>query len=138
MTQRKNRTDCVYEYIQEQWQEASVPTLSEISIACQMSVSTVREHLSRLEAQGKITREPYKSRSIRLTESSVKSNETAEMVYDYLVENELDGEIPSQEEMATACLLSRDKVRRALIWLEAQGRIERGKGQRSIRLLDGE
>lgn len=137
MKTKKNRTEIIYDYICHQWQENGlVPTMSEIAEDCEMAVSTVREHLSRLEAQGRIIREPYKSRGIRLVEAINPNNETAEIVYDYLLKNVIGGEVPSQEEIADTCLISRDKVRRALIWLEAQGRIKRGKGQRNIHLIE--
>jgi DNA-binding GntR family transcriptional regulator len=139
MSKRKNRTEEVYEYLRQQWQEErNVPTMREMAEACEMTVSTVREHLSCLEAQGWVMRKAYKSRGTRIIEATNPNNETAEIVYDYLLKNVIGGEVPSQEEIADACLISRDKVRRALIWLEAQGRIKRGEGQRNIHLIEGD
>lgn len=91
--------------------------------------------LSQLEAQGHIIRQRYKSRGIRLVEDETQENDRAEDVYQFLLETVPTGDIPSQDEIAKACLLSRSAVRLALIWLEAQDRIERGEGQRDIRLV---
>ena len=95
--------------------------------------------LSMLEAQGRITRQAYKARSIRLVEldetaDDTSSNEHAEEVYEYLVNQIGKGKIPSQQEIADALYLSRGVVRQALSWLESEQRIEVGEGRRKIRL----
>jgi DNA-binding GntR family transcriptional regulator len=127
----------VYQFIQSFKEEYGIsPTLREIGDACTVSLGTVSEYLSHLEAQGKIKRLPYKSRGIRLTKVNKRSDERAGEVYDYIEDALEDGESPSQVEIAEACFLSRAEVRRALIWLEGQGWIERKEGQRNIRIIE--
>lgn len=46
----------------------------------------------------------------------VQANETAEAVYEYLLDTIGLGEAPTQREIGDACYLSRGEVRRALIW----------------------
>ncbi len=136
MSQEKTKAEIVYEYIQTSWQEKqSIPTQREIAKACHISLSRLADTLSQLEAQGRIVRQRYKSRGIRLVDNEQKENESAEEVYRFLQETVPTGDIPSQGEIGEACLLSRSGVRLALIWLEAQGRIEIGSGQREIRLI---
>ena len=113
-----------------------IPTQREIAKGCGISLSKVNDYLSQLEAQGRIIRIPFKSRGIRLVEGNLQENDTAEDVYDYLLDTIPLGEAPTQKEIGAACFLSRGDVRRALIWLEAQGRIKRGAGQRDIQLIE--
>lgn len=137
MTYREEGIEAVYQFIRLYKEDGhGSPTLREISESCDLSVTTVNEYLSHLEAQGKIERAPYKSRSIRLVDVENPRNETAEEVLSYIEETLAKDEYPSQLEIAKACLLSRAEVRRALAWLEGQGRIERDKGQRNIRIIE--
>ena len=55
--------DFVSSYICE---HASSPSLREIADACYLGTSTTYRFLDKLEAQGRIFREPGKSRNIRL------------------------------------------------------------------------
>ena len=137
MSKSNERTERIYQFIKtyrEEWDMG--PTLREIGEACKISLGTVSEHLSRLEAQGKILRDPYKSRSIRLAEESNRQDEAVEEVYEYIVACLREGEVPSHEEIAEGCFISETEVRRTLAWLEAAERIERvGQGkQRNIRI----
>ncbi len=60
-------TETVYEFIRAYWEANHMaPTLREISSGCLINVATVMRHLDRLEAEGRIFREPHKARSIRL------------------------------------------------------------------------
>ena len=136
MTDKKTKAEIVHTYLQEMWQEKQqIPTQRDIAKHCGISLSRLSDVLSQLEAQGHIIRQRYKSRGIRLVEDETQENDRAEDVYQFLLETVPTGDIPSQDEIAKACLLSRSAVRLALIWLEAQDRIERGEGQRDIRLV---
>ncbi|MEO1643541.1 MAG: hypothetical protein AAFR67_00025 [Chloroflexota bacterium] len=138
MSQQDN-VDRVYSYIKERLDDKQrSPTQREIAEHCTLSTATVGRVLSILEAQGRITRTAYKSRSIRLAEQAAShvQNQQADAIYDYLQKVMQWGDSPSQQEIAEACLLSRAEVRAALLWLEAQGRIERGAGQRNIQLVE--
>jgi len=135
MSKNAESLEKIYEYIKDRIEKkGSVPTQSEIARDCEFSIGTVQSDLSKLEAQGRITRTAFQSRSIRLVSEndSEQENETAELVYDYLLEKIEEGIHPTQYEIANACFLSRRGVRQTLLWLEAQGRIERGRGQRNI------
>lgn len=142
MSNKEERLARVYTYIKERIETMQgAPTQREIAQACELAYGSVNDYLSLLEGQGKITREPYKSRSIRLVRSDKAENtdhpenEVADAVYAYLV-NELEaGKVPTQKEIAEGCFLSRSAVRQALLWLVAQKRIELVEGQRNIRLL---
>jgi SOS-response transcriptional repressor LexA len=46
------------------------PTLREIAMGCYLSAPSVMRHLDKLEGQGKLTRDPYRPRSIRLIHPS--------------------------------------------------------------------
>lgn len=60
-------TNQVYEYIQVYFQEHGfAPSLRDISEGCYMSPSNVVRYLDKLEAQGRISRELRKPRSIAL------------------------------------------------------------------------
>lgn len=138
MSKKSERNDTIYDYLKQCWQEASaVPSQREIAQACKMSLATVSDGLSILEAQGRITRQPYKARSIRLVDyqDSQQTNEQAEEVYSYLVSAIEGGRIPTQSEIAESLYLSRASVRQALDWLETEKRIVVGEGQRNIQLL---
>lgn len=138
MNNYQDYAEAIYTYIKARRMAGEgVPSQREIAEHCGISVSSVSRCLDMLEAQGRITREPLKSRSIRLIEQDeeAQSNETAEAVYAYLVEEMRWGDVPSQREISEACFISRSEVRRALWWLEAQHRIELVDGQRNIRLV---
>ena len=141
MSKKNERNQIIYDYLKQCWQEAGdVPTHREIAQACNISLATVSDGLSMLEAQGRITRQAYKARSIRLvdldeTADDTSSNEHADEVYEYLDKQIGKGQIPSQQEIADALYLSRGVVRQALSWLESEQRIEVGEGRRKIRLL---
>ena len=136
MSDNTSKLERVYQYLQTCWQEEQMmPTQREIAQACGISKSRLANYLSQLEAQGRIERQAYKSRGIRLVDNELQNNETAEAVFRFLLDTVPSGDVPSQDEIATACFLSRNTVRLALIWLETQGRIERGAGQRDIRLI---
>lgn len=140
MNKQQDQVDAVYSYIKERFDtQKGSPTQQEIADYCQLSVGTVGRALDILQARGQITRTPYKSRSIRLAGQVAQEqhNEMAEAVYDFLKREKRWGDHPSQREIADECLLSRAEVRSALLWLEAQGRIERVEGQRNIRLVEG-
>jgi DNA-binding GntR family transcriptional regulator len=136
MNQTNERVELVYQYIKKCLTDKRLsPTQREIAQDCKLSVATVTDYLSRLEAQGRIARTPLISRSIRLTDNTSQSDETAEEVYQFICDSLEDGNIPTQTEIAETCYLSRSEVRRALVWLETQGKIRRGKGQRNIQLV---
>jgi DNA-binding GntR family transcriptional regulator len=138
LKQINKRIERVYEYIEECLRIRRIsPTQREIAKACSLSVSTVGDYLSRLEAQGRIARTPLISRSIRLTNNTPQSDETAEEVLAFICKTITDNDIvPTQREIASGCYLSRSEVRRALLWLEGQGKILRGEGQRNIKVFD--
>lgn len=137
MTQTNERLEELYQYIKDCWHDdRRIPTVREMAKAQVMSVSTVSDYLSKLQAQGRITRERYKSRSIRLVDEAVQEDETANLVYEHIRTCLKAGNIPTQTEIASQCYLSRREVRRCLIWLEVQGKIERSAGQRGLRLLE--
>lgn len=140
MNKKTERNKAIYEYLKQCWDEAGdVPTHREIAQACNISLATVSDGLSMLEAQGRITRQAYKARSIRLVENDktddASRNDQAEEVYQYLVKRIESGQIPSHQDIAEALYLSRGVVRQALNWLETEKRIEVGDGQRKIHLL---
>ena len=135
MSHIKARIERVYQYIVDCWeQDHAIPTQREIARDCELAGGTVSSVLSILEAQGRISRNPLKSRSIRLSKGTPKRDETAEDVYSYLKQAMGNGNIPSQAEIGETCYLSRGEVRRALDYLEGMGKIRREKGQRSIYL----
>ena len=137
MKQTEERVERVYRYIKKCLTEKRLsPTQREIAKDCKLSVATVTDYLSLLEAQGRIARTPFISRSIRLMDNTPQSDETAEEVYQFICDSMQDDIIPTQAEIAEGCYLSRSQVRRALVWLETQGKITRGKGQRSIQLVE--
>ena len=60
-------TNLVYEYIQAYFHEHGfAPSMRDISEGCYMSPSNVVRYLDKLEAQGRISREVGKPRSIAL------------------------------------------------------------------------
>ena len=130
MGTQQDNVEAVYSYIKERFDtQQGSPAQQEIADHCELSVGTVGRVLDILQAQSRITRTPYKSRSIRLARKGAQeqTNEMAESVYSYLEKTLRWGDVPSQQEIADECLLSRTEVRAALLWLEAQGRIERVK-----------
>lgn len=103
MTYRQEGIDAIYQFIESYKEEGKGnPTLREIGAACDLSLGTVNEYLSHLEAQGKIKRSPYKSRSIRLVDAEMPQDESADEVYDYLKNALVQDEYPSQLEIAEA------------------------------------
>lgn len=139
MSKNTERLEQIYHYIEEQWQELqTIPTQREIARDCGFSIVTVSNCLSMLEAQGRITRQPYKSRSIRIINIPVQeqANQIAEAVFAYVSKEIQAGNVPTQKEIADTCYLSRGAVRQALLWLEAQKRIKLIEGQRNIRLVE--
>jgi repressor LexA len=63
----ESTTQRVYAFIREyQAQHRRPPTVREIGAALELAVSTVARHLSYLENQGKIAREPRRARGIRI------------------------------------------------------------------------
>src|SRR5690554_4545002 len=111
MKQTDERVERVYQYIKKCLTEKHLsPTQREIAKDCKLSVATVTDYLSRLEAQGRIARTPFISRSIRLMDNTPQSNETAEEVYLVICDWMQDGNIPTQTEIAEACYLSRSEV----------------------------
>ena len=88
MRQETKRLDTVYQYIKERIESKDgSPSQREIAEHCHFSVTSVSRCLSMLEAQGRISRDGLKSRSIRLMKETdeLEGNETAEEVYAYLV-----------------------------------------------------
>jgi DNA-binding transcriptional regulator YhcF (GntR family) len=137
MNQTNERVERLYQYIKDCWQtHRKIPTVREMAADCDLSLATVSDYLSKLEAQGRILRDRYKSRSIRLVEVAPHDDANAEKVYQYIRDALEDGTVPSQTEIAEACYLSRREVRRCIVWLEVQGKIERGTGQRGLRLVE--
>lgn len=60
-------TERVYQCIREYTREHGYPpTLREIADCCYVSRGNVIRHLDKLEAQGRIAREPGRARSIRI------------------------------------------------------------------------
>src|SRR5690606_31438629 len=56
MSKKRERNQAIYEYLKQCWDEAGdVPTHREIAQACNISLATVSDGLSMLEAQGRIT-----------------------------------------------------------------------------------
>lgn len=139
---RANQTsERIYQYIKQYIQTHQIsPTVDEITAACEVAKSTSSYHLDKLEAEGRIARQWYKSRSIRLTEGSVNSDAITEEIYAVIVEGiQQEGLAPAQREIAAACHISRPTVQLHLKRLEAQGRIRVGAGHRQIFLVkDGE
>lgn len=67
--QTKQSLDNVYAFIRSYVTEHGYPpSLREISRACYLGRSTALRYLDKLEAQGKIKRQPNKARSIHLLE----------------------------------------------------------------------
>jgi DNA-binding transcriptional regulator YhcF (GntR family) len=135
MEKQADKTERVYDFLVEQWQEARrIPSYREIASACELSLTVVIYHLDKLEGQGRIERKARKARSIRLVEVEAAPDETAEQVYQFICDRLEQGSVPTQTEIAAACYLSRTKVRRCLARLEGAGRIILGEGMRDIQL----
>jgi SOS-response transcriptional repressor LexA len=63
----ESTTQRVYAFIRSYYaQHRRPPTVREISAALELAVSTVARHLSYLENQGRIAREPRTARGIRI------------------------------------------------------------------------
>ncbi len=68
-------TDNVYTFLREYIQQHHLPpTLREIAEGCYIGTSTTLRCLDRLEAQGRISREPGKARGIILLEPETPPN----------------------------------------------------------------
>jgi SOS-response transcriptional repressor LexA len=137
MSKDKDLGEKIYEFIESYIQEHQYsPTVREISKACgKISLSTVNYHLDGLEAEGRIMRSWYKSRSIRLRSAEGSEDELTEEVYAVIAEAiHQEGLAPTQREIADACHISKATVQIHLQRLENQGRILRGEGHRSIQL----
>lgn len=137
MSQEQDLAKSIYEFIEAYIQEHQyAPTMREIARACgKISTSTVSYHLDALEAQGRIIRSWYKSRSIRLRTEAGTEDEITEDVYRVIVEAfKHEGIAPTQREIADVCHISKATVQMHLKRLEEQGRILRGEGHRSIQL----
>lgn len=131
-------TEKIYQFIETYIAEKGIsPSLREIALACGgLSLSTVTQHLDRLEGQGRVFRSWYKSRSLRLLKGTKTEDELSEDVYAVIVAAfEEEGMAPSQREIATACHISKTAVQRQLQRLEDQGRIRRGEGHRNLQLV---
>lgn len=69
MSLNDNNTETIYDFIKTyQEKNRKSPTIREIALGCFVSVGTVIRHLDKLEAMGRIEREPYQARSIVLVE----------------------------------------------------------------------
>jgi DNA-binding MarR family transcriptional regulator len=134
MAEANQSSETIYEYIKQYIKAYAIsPTVDEITAACKVAKSTTSYHLDKLEAEGRIARQWYKARSIRLTEGSVNSDEITEEVYDLIIEGiQEEGQAPSQREIAAACHISRPTVQMHLKRLQARGRIQLGAGHRQI------
>jgi SOS-response transcriptional repressor LexA len=138
MSQKQDLAEAIYSYIEAYIKEYQYsPSMREIADSCgEISLSTVSYHLDGLEAQGRISRSWYKSRSIRLTQGQQDLDEVAEDVYRYIAEYiQREGIAPNQREIAAACHLSKTGVQYQLRHLEAHGRLLLKKGHRRIQLL---
>jgi SOS-response transcriptional repressor LexA len=138
MSQKSDLAERIYGFIEAYIQEhQSSPSLREIAEACgKISLSTVSYHLDGLEAEGRIIRSWYKSRSIRLRSEEGNEDELTEEVYTAIVEAiKRERMSPTLREIAEACHISKTMVQSHLQRLEAQGRITRGEGHRSIHLV---
>ena len=138
MSQEKDMSERIYEFIEGYIkQKHKSPSLREIAKACgKISLSTVSYHLDALEAQGRIMRSWYKSRSIRLRSEEGGEDEITEEVYAVIVEAiDQEGIAPTQREIADACHISKTMVQVHLKRLETQKRIIRGEGHRDIQLV---
>src|SRR5690606_41348946 len=108
MANQANKAEQIYQYLQSCWQDKQcIPTQREIARDCGISSSKVGNYLSQLEAQGRIVREPYQARGIRLVESEPQDNETSETVFDYLLDLIAQCESPSQTEIVDSCSKTR-------------------------------
>jgi SOS-response transcriptional repressor LexA len=137
MSEDKDLGERIYQFIANYIKEHQYsPSLREIGSACgKVSLGSVSYQLDKLEAEGKISRAWYKSRSIRLTEKLQTLDETAEDVYRFIAEYlQREGIAPNQREIADACHLSKSGVQYQLKHLEGQGRLIVERGHRRIQL----
>lgn len=137
MAEANHTSEEIYQYIKQYIQNYAIsPTVDEITEACGVAKSTTSYHLDKLEAEGRIARQWYKSRSIRLTTGSVNSDEITEEVYELIMEGiKEEGQAPSQREIAAACHISRPTVQMHLKRLEVREKIKMGTGHRQIFLV---
>jgi SOS-response transcriptional repressor LexA len=138
MSQKSDLAEKIYKFIEAYIKEHQYsPSLREIADACgKISLSTLSYHLDGLEAEGRIVRSWYKSRSIRLKSKERSEDEITEEVYAVIVGTfKQEGLAATQKEIADACHISKTMVQMHLQRLEAQGRIIRGEGHRSIHLV---
>ena len=137
MSQKQDLAESIYQFIEAYITEHQrSPTIREIARACgKISTSSVSYHLDKLEAQGRIIRSWYKSRSIRLRTEAATEDEITEDVYQAIVEAiKHEGLSPTQREIADVCHISKATVQMHLKRLEERGKILRGEGRRSIQL----
>jgi SOS-response transcriptional repressor LexA len=137
MKAKKALGEAIYEFLATYIAEKKkAPSQREIAQACGgISLSTVSYHLDALEAEGRILRAWYKSRSIRLLEPQAAPDELAEDVYLFIKTYfEREDIAPSQREIAAACHLSKTAVQVQLKRLETAGRIHLDEGHRGIQL----
>ncbi|MEL6407450.1 MAG: GntR family transcriptional regulator [Chloroflexota bacterium] len=128
MSDSTETVQCIHRLLKQEWAEGErIPTRREMAAHCDVSLSTIQDVLSILEAQGHIVRQRYKTRGIRLVEHTPEpaTDETAETILSYIEECVSDGVHPTQTEIADELYLSRREVRRCVLWLEAQGRVKR-------------
>jgi SOS-response transcriptional repressor LexA len=137
MSEDKDLSETIYQYIEAYIREHQYsPSMREIARACgRISLSTLSYRLDLLEAEGRISRSWYKSRSIRLVNKVKSEEETREDIYRFIAEYlQREGISPTQREIASACHLSKSSVQQQLKMLEEEGRILLEKGHRRIHL----
>lgn len=131
------KREIIYHYVLDYLELIGIsPTIHEISEACDLSQSTVIYHLDHLCGEGRLVRDTYRARSIRMPDQPSYDEQVTEAIYEYIVRCIEEGQIPTQEEIAAACYTSRSTVRRSLLRLEAQNQIQLVEGRRNIRLIE--
>ena len=137
MKEKETLARSLYHYLCDSWEQAQrIPTQREMAAACETSLSTINDTLSILEAQGRIIRQRYKKRGIRIIESTPEATEQVEEVYEYILEAIEAGVMPTQGEIAIELYISRREARRCIAVLETLGRIEKVSGNRGYKLKD--
>jgi len=133
----RERREALYAFIVDYLErEATGPTIRELAHCFNISTATVLRYLNHLQGQGRITREPYVARSIRLADEPTELPEQTLAVYDFIAAwQATSGYAPSQQEIAEGCYLSVTTVRREIDRLESAERITRGAGRRQLKLL---
>ena len=73
-------TEAVYAFIKQYIQQYGyAPSLREIASGCYLGTSSVLRHLDRLEAWGRLARDPGRARSMRLMSQSSEAEPTLGM-----------------------------------------------------------